>query len=227
MLPRLSHYRPAQGAFTLVETVVATAVAMIGMAGVMLLNTAHLRLVKSGRQSNAATLCLQERVEQMRLGDWRKITDPNYLRNTLLAAPARSAAPLDRVSERITVTAYPDPAAAQQLVVERRTSGERVTLVSGSGLTSQRLARVELQVGWTGSDQRRRQRATTTLISNGGISRMNLPGFGGDTSAPAPSATPTASGAATPTPASSATPTPAPSNNGNGRGNVGGQSGTR
>jgi len=225
--------RSSQAAFTLVETLVATSVALIGLAAALLLNTAHLRLVKSARQSNAATLCLQERVEQMRLGDWRKITDAGYLSNTLLAAPPRSAAPLDSISERVTITAYPDASAAQQLIVERETDGQRETLLSGTGLESQRLAQVEFRVSWSGSDGRRRLRATTTMISNGGISRMNLPGFGTAGGAPpSPSSTPVASGTGSTTSSPTATPTPTPtpipaSNNGNGRGNVAGKSGKK
>ena len=230
MNPSRLNPKKARAAFTLAETLVATAISLLGMAGAMLLNTAHLRVVKSARQSNAATLCLQERVEQMRLGDWRKITDAEYLRNTLLANAPRSAAPLDRIAERVTIAAYPDPAAAQQLIVERRTNGERVTLISGAGLATQRLAQVEFQVTWRGSDARLRQRATVTLISNGGISRMNLPGFGNAGGVPAPSSTPAPSGGGTATPAPSATPTPTPApppGNGNGRGNVGGKPGKK
>ncbi len=45
----------------------------------------------------------------MRLGDWRKITDAEYLRNTLLANPPRSAAPLDSMAERVTISALSRP----------------------------------------------------------------------------------------------------------------------
>jgi type II secretory pathway pseudopilin PulG len=230
MKHRRSRKHHANAGFTLVETTIATAVALFGMAAAMSLNQGHLRLVKSARQSNAATLCLQERVEQMRLADWRKLTDADYLKNTVLATRARSGAPLDQAWETITITAYPDPAAAQQLIVERRSGGERVTRVNGEGLSSQPLAEVEFQVGWLGPDQRPRVRASTTMISNGGISRMNLPGMGSAGGAPPTSSTPApaASPSATPAPAAtpSPTPTPAPGKS-NGRGNVGGVSGKK
>lgn len=234
MKNRQSRPHRARAGFTLAETLIATAVALLGMAGAMSLNQGHLRLVKSARQSNAATLCLQERVEQMRLADWRKITDAGYLKDTLLAAPARSAAPLDQLWETITITAYPDPAAAKKLIIERRVNGERVTMLSGDGLSSERLAEVEFQIGWLGPDRRPRIRASTTMISNGGISRMNLPGMGSvggappASSTPAPSATPPPSATPAPSATPSPTPTPDPGNgNGNGRGNVGGKSGKK
>ena len=224
--------RRSIGGFTLSETILATGIAMLAMAAATALNSAHLRLVKSSRQSNAATLALQERVEQMRLANWRKITDPDYLKDTLLASVPSSAAPLNPITEKITISAYPDPSVAQKLVVERRSNGERVTLVSGAGLTTQRLAQVEFQLGWVGADQRPRLRATTTMVSNGGISRMNLPGFGpsggaptSSTSAtPAPTATPAPSGTPSPWATPVATPT---ATSPRGRGNVGGKSGKK
>lgn len=224
--------------FTLVETMIAAAVAMIGMTAAMSLNQGHMRLVKSAGQSNAATLCLQERVEQMRLASWRKITNADYIKDTLLAVPTRSAAPLDQLWETITISAYPDSAAAKKLIVERRAGGERVTLLSGDGLASERLAQLEFQIRWLGPDRRPRTRMSTTLISNGGISRTNLPGMGSMGGAPPTSATLTPAGTPSPTstpiptttPAPTPTPTPegtpAPGNgNGNGRGNVGGKPG--
>ena len=253
-MKRSSHFHHA--AFTLVETIVGAAVAVIGIGAVGVLNTAHLRYVQSSRQSNAATLGLQERVEQMRLADWRKITDPIYLKDTLYATSTRSSGPLVRFTEEVQVEAYEpqidaEHPAPQKLIVKRNADGTRTTLRSGSGLAVQRLAKVDLKIVWEGSDGRSRTRATTTLISNGGISRMNLPGFGGTTTGtgptstpppatpppatPVPSSTPapgsTPPPAATPPPATpppaTPTPTPTPTASGNGRGNVGGKPGKK
>ena len=178
MLVSLQHLTRRRDGFTLAEIIITACIALAGIGAAMTLNTAHLRLVKSSRQSNAATLALQERVEQMRLGDWRKITDAAYLKDVLLANSTKSAAPLDGMVERVTVSAYPDPSVAGRMVVERGANGQCSVVEAGEGLTTQRLAQVELQVIWSGTDKRPRMRATTTVISNGGISRMNLPGMG-------------------------------------------------
>lgn len=226
---RFLNRNASQAGFTLAESLVALGVAMVGMAGVMLLNSAHLRFVKSARQSNAATLALQERVEQMRLANWRKMTSSAYLKDTLLAATPKSVAPLDQLSERITITAYPDPTVCQKLVVERLPNANPVILVSGDGLATQRLAKVELEVNWSGSDKRSRTRATNTIISNGGVSRMNLPGFGA--SGGGSVSTDPGSGTTTPTtPGTGSDTTPGTTlggGNGGGRGNVGGKSGKK
>lgn len=235
----LKRFRKWHAGFTLAETIFTAAIALAGIGAALALNTAHLRLVKSSRDSNAATLSLQERVEQMRLANWRKMTDATYLQDVLLKTQPASAAPLEGVSERVTISAYPDPLVAQRLIVERDASGQRRTISAGSGLLGQRLAQVELRVVWNGNDGRQRVRATTTVISNGGISRMNLPGIGTPGGAPSgeptpiptPIPTPEPGGgtSATPTPAPTPTPTPTPAptnnGNGNGRGNVGGKPG--
>jgi hypothetical protein len=220
-------------AFTLVEVVVGAGVALVGLLAVTALNSANLRYVASARQSNAATLCLQERAEQLRLADWRKITSATYLQNTLLANTPKSAAPLGQLAEKIIVSAFPDDTVAQKLIVERTVSGSRNDLVSGEGLAAQRMAKIEFQTSWVGADRRLRTRATTTLMTNGGISRMNLPSFGGNvdgttgTTTTTPTSDPTATPSPWATPTPTPTPTPAPANNGNGngRGNVGGKSG--
>ncbi len=227
-----------EGGFTLVEAMVALAIACVGMGSVMSLNSAQLRLSRSSRQSNAATLSLQEQVEKMRLADWRKMTNPEYVKANLLGVLPRSAAPLDKISATLTVSAHPDPDACQKMVIERLADGTRVTLASGNGLSLQRLARVEMAIHWKGSDGRPRTRSTTTIISNGGISRMNLPGFGPAGGAPASgdsSQTPSGGGddtsldpdAGTTETDGAATPAVTTTGNGNGRGSVNGKSGKK
>lgn len=222
---------PHAAGFSLVEVMIGSMVAMIGIGAVMFLNSASLRYVRSARQSNAATLFLQERIEQVRIADWRRITSADYLKNTLFATLPKSAGALAGSSEQVSVVAYPSETAAEKLLVVRQSNGQRSTVSGGSGLTLQRLAKVDLQVSWKGEDGRNRVRTTTALIANGGISRMNLPAFGNvggspsssdpSTPTPAPSTSPSA------TPTATATPTPAPTSpgNGNGRGNVSGKSG--
>lgn len=225
--------------FSLAETIVSVAVAAITLTGIMMLNSQALKMVWASRQTNAATLCLQERIEQLRIANWRQITDSNYLQTNFFATVPMSAAPLDQMKETISVTAYPDPTVAGAICVERSSAGVQV-VSTDSTLAELPLARVDLEVAWIGDRGRNRIRESSTIISKGGISKLNLAMTGGGattgpsptpaaSATPNPSATPTPSGSATPTPTPSATPTPTPANNGNGngRGNVGGQSGKK
>jgi hypothetical protein len=161
-------------AFALPELAITVCIILAAIGGTMVLGMAHLRLVNSSRQSSAATLSLGERIEQVRLTEWRKITDAEYLKDIVLANPAPSAGPLKVISERVVVSAYPNPSAAGRLVVERTTNGERVVKESGDGLTSQSLAQVEFQVSWGDGDEAPQTQTTTTLISNRGDGRKSL-----------------------------------------------------
>jgi type II secretory pathway component PulJ len=217
--------------FSIPEVIIALSIGAMAVAGGMALNQQQLRLVKSSRESNGASLALEERIEQLRIATWRQITDAEYLRTNYFGSRPRSANSLGNLSERISVTPFPDESASTGILLERAPSGQVTVLLSGSGLSDQRLAKVAVQVTWHGKDSRVRTRELATVISNAGISRMNLPAMGtnsmpgGGTTPTSPITSPTPAPAATPSPG--ATPQPIHDDNGNGkgRGNVGGKSG--
>jgi hypothetical protein len=210
----------------------ALLVSVLGIGALVSLNSHNFRMLRSTRESTAATLVLQERAEQMRIATWRQLTDSNYLQTVLFGGDPKSAAPLDRLVEQVSVSRYPAVSGESSLTVVKR-AGQGATLVSaGPNFTSEQIARLDLQVEWTGRDSRIRTRQSSILISNGGISRMNLPAFGSiasGTSTPFPTPTPEPVGVTpTPTPVPvNPTPTPTPSSPGNGRGTVGGKSGKK
>ncbi|MDQ3622416.1 MAG: hypothetical protein M3463_08010 [Verrucomicrobiota bacterium] len=207
-------------AFTLVEVMIAVAIATLSLVTVMNLNSAHLRLVRSSRETNAVSLCLQERGEQLRSATWRQVIDPDFISDQLLVKPPKNAAPLAGYKETITVQAYPDPKAADRIVIEKEEGGTAVHVESGDGLSEVRVACIEIGIAWR-SDGRTRVRSSTLLISSSGISRLNLPAsFAGANPIPQSPYMDTVP-AATPAPDS----TPPPANNGNGN-SKGGQRGT-
>ena len=214
--------------FMITESLFAMGVSTLSLGAVMLVNSHELKMVKSSRDSSAATLCLQERVEQLRIATWRQITNADYLQENYFASLPKSIAPLEgSYTETITVSAYPDPTVTEPLVVEK-SKGSDVKLVScGAAMSSQRLARVDVDIKWVGKDRRERIRQMSTILNNGGVSRMNLPATGtaggGTTSSADTDTTTTAS---TTTESSETTTTTTTTTTGaRGRGNVGGKGG--
>src|SRR5687768_5936853 len=126
--------------FSLAETVISAAIALTGIGAAMTLNGAHLKLVQSSRQSNAATLALQERVEQMRILSWTKLTSAAKLQETLLSTDMKSVAPLHGPRETITVSRYPKASAGEKLILERNANGRISVLSAGDGFPNQQLA---------------------------------------------------------------------------------------
>ncbi len=176
---RLAH---ARAAFTLLEVLLAVALCMVAINGIMLLNSMCLRLVKSARQSNAASFSLQERIEQLRAAPWNGLTKASYLSDNIFAAAPLSAAPLGNLTESITVSAYPVAEASTTVAVERLPDGTTRVLNEGTNLGTQRLARLQVRVTWRGSDSRERVRETVTIVSKGGVGGFNLPSMGAGSS---------------------------------------------
>lgn len=232
----------SRAGFSIAETVVAMGVGAMAVAGGMSLTQQELALVKSARESNGASLALEERVEQLRLANWRQITDSAYIQQQYFAVKPKSAPALGGFSESITIAAFPDSAACTALKMERSASGEIRMLSNGAGLSGQRLAKINVKTTWLGKGNRNRTREFATIISNAGITRMSLPAMGAGSvgtaatsSTTTTTSTDTATTTETPTgtdPDTTATGTTSTTTgngngngNGNGHGNVGGKSG--
>ena len=203
---------------TLVESLISVAVVGMGFAGFISFNSHQLRTVRSTHEIISSNLCLQERIEQMRIATWKQLSDGQYVKTTYFSSGPLSAAPINNLTERLVVTAYPDETACTPLIVKRDgANGAVVLLSSGEGLSTQRTAKVLLEVSWTTFAGRQRTRQSVAIVSNGGINRMTLPAFGA-----VASGTSASSGTATTTTTTTTTTT---NGNGNGRGNVGNSNG--
>jgi prepilin-type N-terminal cleavage/methylation domain-containing protein len=198
---------------TLVECVVAMAVVGIGLGGLMAINSHQLQLVRSSHDSNTATMCISERVEQMRIAHWKQLIDPNYLRAKFYAMAPKAGGSLANLRERVTVTAYPNASVATPLVVERASNQTPVIVCPGSGLADQKTVRVDVYLAYNGMGGRERNRQASMLLSNGGINRSTLPSFGSTASGTTDG--PTGGGSVV------------VSGPGDGRGNVAGESGKK
>ncbi len=211
----------------------ALAIGAIAIGGAMSVNTQQLRLVKATREASAASHSLQERIEQIRTATWRQITDSTYLSQTLFASLPRSIAPLENYRETITLKVWPERSPSSPgpiLSVTKTPKSAAQVLNAGAGIGDERLLKVDVQMSWGGSNGNRPHlRELSTIISNGGISRFNLPAMG-----PVGGGTWTDPTTTTPPPTTTPPVTPPTSGNGNsgngngnGRGNVGGVTGTK
>ncbi len=179
--PRLPHWRAAQGGFSVLEAAVAGAIAVILLAGLFVLNSDVMRLLRSSTEAANASQHLQTRVEQVRLANWNQLTDPTWVQGTLLANPTDADSNLSGLSETFTITPYPSPCSSPSNVsppppftVTRQADGSTSVAPSGYGystvLANQEMLRIDLAITWP-SWGRTRTRTQTTLISPWGISK--------------------------------------------------------
>lgn len=166
--------------FTLTEALISLAVGLVTLTGIMTMNSQALKMVQSNRQSSAATLCLQERVEQLRLGNWSQMTASSFLRDKFLNVPVSSSAPLSGLVERVTISAYPGTTGTTPIVVERANGVARI-ISDNPSLAGQTLARVDLRVSWQGDVNRNRVRESVAVIAKTGVTQINLAMVGGGT----------------------------------------------
>jgi prepilin-type N-terminal cleavage/methylation domain-containing protein len=237
--------RIARRGVSMIECMIALAVAGLGLGTLMAVNSYQFRSLRLTHDATSATQALQERIEQMRIANWRQLTDPDFLKDSYFAAAPKTAANIDGLEERITVSPYPPTSGGSSLVVER-TPGHSPRIVSqGSGIETSRLARVNLTMEWDGVDGRRHVRDSTVVLSNGGISRQNLPAFGSPasgtpttttpttttttptTTTTTPTTTTTTPTTTTTTPTTTTTTPTTGNTKGNGRGTIGGVSGKK
>ena len=191
--------------FTLVEACIATAVSCIALGGLFTVNAYQLQVVRKIKETNTSSLILQERIESMRICNWYQLTDVNYVKDHLLNIPTRNSLLLNNLIETITLKAYPDELVCTPLSIQHDSKGVCTILKDGTNLLDQRIMRVEISVDWYSINNKPRHRSSTTLISNSGVSRLNL---------------------GTVTSSSSPMTSPLPNNsNSNPKGNVGGKNG--
>lgn len=226
--------RLEQAGFSLAEAVVTVAVSMIGLGGVMMMNAQQLKLVSSTRESNAASWILQDRLERLRNVSWKSLTHAADLKVALAELPD-CAQLLPGCTERITLVRSNEAEVegSEKLIVERGANGTMHTISAGPSITGGREVKVDVLVTWTSRGGRTRERSYTSVISDSGVSRTNVPGFGGPTgTTPVPNGSPSDGWTDSPTtnpPAEQPTEIPntngsnnnGSTNNGNGNGNNG------
>jgi hypothetical protein len=161
---------------SIVETMIAIAVVGVFLASVYAVNSQVWLQMRSTVESVAATRCLNGRNEQLRASTWTQVTDPNYLRDSILSVPPDSGGDLaGSLVETIDVTAYLAPlGTVTPMQVRRNSSGVATVVNAGDGtMLNQTSARLNVTATWTAADGRSRTRQITLIAGQGGILGRN------------------------------------------------------
>lgn len=155
---------------------VATALVALLFSTVAATHSTVTGTLRAQRETIAAGLLIQGRLEQLRSGGWARITDATVLAQQVLGQASPQAIFLDDLRETITVSTYPPltPAPAP-LQIERRADGTTAIVSQPPGGFSLRellAVRVDIHAGWRSRQNgRSRSRETSTVISVGGLLR--------------------------------------------------------
>ena len=152
---------------TIVESIVAASVLALALGGVCATNWKAINLARTNKQEIAATICLQERVEQLRHATWAAVTSGSAIQ-TMLNTPPAAATNIPGFAEEVMVTSFPTAAPVPIDVTASTPNGavintENNTLVTG-GQGS--MVKVDISVKWPNYFGTTHQRTVSTLISN-------------------------------------------------------------
>lgn len=213
---------------TVVEAVVCVAVIGIALGALMTLNSSQLRLVKVGRETNSASLVVQERVEKLRTIAWPDLVDSNKMKTSFLDVDAKAAPILEGITEKVVISSFPTSTSTTPMELQKSYGAAATVTNAGSGLLDEKLVRVDLTLGWKGADGQNHTRAVSTLLAKSGVNRNDVPAMGPVSGGPFEAFTPppTTTEPTTPTtgtgvPAPEPVVTPPTNGNGNGNGNNG------
>lgn len=154
---------------TIAEAVLATALLALSFAGLFSVSGQSLKLLRAGTIQSAATVCLEQRIEEIRTLTWDQIVDASYLRDNVLNAAPSAATPLPDPVEQIAVNSY--PTATAPTVVVRPAAGGAVVQSLNSALSTAKMLRIDVQISWPDANGSTDARQITTVVTKGGIIR--------------------------------------------------------
>jgi prepilin-type N-terminal cleavage/methylation domain-containing protein len=164
--------------FTLAEVLIAITVSVLFGLAAFATNERLLVGLRTQRESAAATMMLQERMETLRALTFYNLTDSNYILTSLLAdsskTPTNSEAPLGNLTETITISAYPSDGSTNNQWVRNSTyasghaNSTNTTLSTSHGGT-QTVVKADILVTWTSANGRTRTRNLAALCGIGNL----------------------------------------------------------
>jgi prepilin-type N-terminal cleavage/methylation domain-containing protein len=173
-----------QCAFTLAEVVVAVAiVALFGLAS-FATNERLLVALKSQKETTAATMMLQERMEAIRSLMYSGVagnvlsgsTNPPSTMADVVASATTSEAALGNLTETITVTPFTASPSGTSTTTHSNVWQRNATYPTGNMTDTvgsfdladnYDLLKVDVQISWTGTGGRTRNREITTICGKG------------------------------------------------------------
>jgi len=156
--------------FSLAELCVAIAVTALFGAAVFATNSRLMIALKTQKESTAATMVLQQRMESLRACSFTQVATKDYLENNIFNVPTGSEAPLGNLNEQVAVGAYGNTAVAPIMLL--RNAQHPTTpqeLSTNDTLTNYDLLQVDLLLQWTGANGRTRTQQLSGLFGKGNI----------------------------------------------------------
>ena len=164
---RVAGSKPA--AFTLGEVCVAIAVAVIFAGATFATNQRLLVALKSQKETTAATMVMQQRMESFRATAFSNIANRDYVKNNILKVRTGSEAPLGNLTEQFTIGVYPPDGSTNTVISWDASHPNGQDISQNTNLAQATLLRVDLLETWTSANGRIRSRELSSIFGIGNI----------------------------------------------------------
>jgi len=156
-------------AFTFSELCIAMVVVLLFGAAVFATNSRLLLALKTQKESTAATMVLQQRMESLRAASYSQIADKDYLKNSIFSSSTGSEEPLGSLNEQVAVGVYGDTSVTPIMLLRNPQHETPQILSNNDNLTNYNLLQVDLLLQWTSANGRTRTRQLSAVFGKGNI----------------------------------------------------------
>jgi uncharacterized protein (TIGR02598 family) len=161
---------PTRSAFTLVEAMVAAAIAATFLTSLFAMNLASMDAIRSAKESTAASQALQQRMESMRIANWHEVTDAVWLRDNLLNADSPGESQLKNLVETLTLVPYGSSNVGNTQLV--RSNGSATIVNQNSNLLTENAVKVIWSAAYTGApNDHAISRQIVSILAKGGVAK--------------------------------------------------------
>ncbi len=164
------HKPHSQSAFSLIEVVVAGAIAALILTSLFTMNVSAMDTIRGAKESIAASQILQQRIESMRIANWHQVTDATWLRDNLLNADIQESTSLRDLTETVTIVNYGGTGAGNTQL--KRAHGSASIVSQDATLLTQNAVKVLWTVAYTGSPNSQAvSRQIVAILAKGGVAK--------------------------------------------------------
>lgn len=155
--------------FSLPELCVAIAVAALFGLAVFATNSRLLIALKSQKESAAATMVLQQRMESLRACSFTQVATKDYLKNNIFSTPTGSEGPLGSLNEQVAVGVYGNTTVTPVILQRNLQNPTPAELSTNDNLANYNLLEVDLLLQWVGANGQTRTRQLSAIFGKGNI----------------------------------------------------------
>jgi type II secretory pathway pseudopilin PulG len=156
--------------FTLLDSVLACGILALALGAVFTVSSHALQTLRLAKDETVASQVLQQRLEQLRIANWQRVSDPTWIRDNILNVEADGAFGLNALKETVTITPYNSATAGSNVFT--RQNYLAAAAAGNTDLLAERTVRILWALDWKGVPKNRpHRRESVIILAKGGVAK--------------------------------------------------------